>query len=167
MFPDSGAIWFCVGIIKSIMSSHTPDLTKQPPRSIRVRLGGYVALPRMLDKCRAEIAGKNGEFHYNCPLDQVFFEFTGINSEALKKEVATGKGDWEILEWVNANAKPKRTCAEIEAWSAWHERRAPNNPDAREYFSAEHKRLAPNRTDFVTWFDYLDIDDHASYGGKV
>ena len=149
------------------MSSHTPDLTKRPPRSIRVRLGGYVALPRMLDKCRAELAGTNGEYHYNCPLDQVFFEFTGIDSGALKQEVATGKGDGEILDWITANAKLKRTCAEIEAWSAWHERRAPNNPEGREYFNDEHKRVAPNRTDFVTWFDYLDIDDHASYGGKV
>jgi hypothetical protein len=40
------------------MSLHTPDLTKQPPRSARVRLGGYVILPRMLDKGRATIAGK-------------------------------------------------------------------------------------------------------------
>ncbi len=35
------------------MSLHTPDLTKFPPRSPRVRLGGYVILPRMLDKGRA------------------------------------------------------------------------------------------------------------------
>ena len=149
------------------MSSHTPDLTKQPPRSPRVRLGGYVCLPRMLDKCRAEIASKNGEYHYNCPLDQVFFGFTGIDAEALKKEVATGKGDGEILEWIAANAKFKRTETEIEAWSAWHERRAPNNPDGREYFNSEHLRVAPKRTDFVTWFDYLDVDDHVSYGGKA
>lgn len=121
----------------------------------------------MLDKCRAELAGTNGDYHYNCPLDQVFFEFTGIDSEALKQEVATDKGDGEILEWVKANAKFKRTDAEIEAWSAWHERRAPNNSDGREYFNDEHKRVAPNRTDFVTWFDYLDIDDHATFGGKV
>ena len=40
------------------MSLHTPDLTKQPPRSPRVRLGGYVVLPRMLDKGRATLAGK-------------------------------------------------------------------------------------------------------------
>ena len=52
------------------MSLHTPDLTKQPPRSPRVRLGGYVILPRMLDKGRATIAGKNGEYHYACPLDK-------------------------------------------------------------------------------------------------
>ena len=55
------------------MSLHTPDLTKQPPRSPRVRLGGYVILPRMLDKGRATLAGKHGEYHYACPLDQGFW----------------------------------------------------------------------------------------------
>src|SRR6202044_3130060 len=46
------------------MSLHTPDLTKFPPRSGRVRLGGYVILPRCLDKGRATLAGKNGEYHF-------------------------------------------------------------------------------------------------------
>ncbi|HEX3890645.1 MAG TPA: DUF5069 domain-containing protein, partial [Verrucomicrobiae bacterium] len=69
------------------MSLHTPDLTKFPPRSPRVRLGGYVILPRCLDKGRATLAGKNGEYHYACPLDQRFLEFAGINPEVFKKEL--------------------------------------------------------------------------------
>ncbi|MGA1124412.1 MAG: DUF5069 domain-containing protein, partial [Chthoniobacterales bacterium] len=54
------------------------DLTKRPPRSTRARLGGYVLLPRIIDKCRAVLAGTNGEFNYACPLDMEFFEFTSI-----------------------------------------------------------------------------------------
>ena len=92
-----------------IMSLHTPDLTKHPPRSPRARLGGYVILPRMLDKGRATLAGKNGEYHYACPLDQRFLEFAGIDPEALKMEL--GKGDGEILEWVQKNAKHKHNDA--------------------------------------------------------
>ncbi len=48
------------------MSTNTypPDLTQRPPRSPRVRLGGYVILPRMLDKGRAALAGKLGEYHF-------------------------------------------------------------------------------------------------------
>ncbi len=38
--------------------NNAPDLTQRPPRSPRVRLGGYVILPRMLDKGRATINGK-------------------------------------------------------------------------------------------------------------
>src|SRR6185437_2964173 len=86
-----------------------PDLTKRPPRSPRQRLGGYALLPRMLDKGRAEIAGKSGEYHYNCPLDQRFVQFVGIDPAALREQLAAGKGDGEILAWINETAQHKRT----------------------------------------------------------
>ena len=41
-----------------------PDLSRHPPRSVRVRLGGFAHLPRLLDKARAESVGKNGPYHY-------------------------------------------------------------------------------------------------------
>ncbi len=144
-----------------------PDLTKQPPRSPRVRLGGYVLLPRMLDKGRALLSGKNGEYSYACPLDQRFLEYTGVDADALKQELAAGKGDGEILDWINSHAKIKHTQSEIEAWSVWQERRAPDNHESREYFNKLHKQAAPKRTDIVSWFDLLDADDFGSFGGKV
>jgi hypothetical protein len=145
----------------------TPDLTKQPPRSPRVRLGGYVILARCLDKGRATIAGKNGEYHFNCPLDQRFFNFVGIKAAALKKQLAAGKGDGEILAWIEANAKPKRAEAEVAAWSAFAEARVPADPESREYFNGLHQKFAPKREDITTWFDLLDVDDFVSFGGKA
>jgi len=147
------------------MSLHTPDLTKFPPRSPRVRLGGYVILPRMLDKGRATLAGKHGEYHYACPLDMAFLDFVGIDPEALKKEL--GKSDSEILEWINSHAKNKRTNSEIIAWTHWQENRAPDNVEGREFFNGIHKAVAPQREDIITWFDLLDMDDFASFGGKA
>jgi Domain of unknown function (DUF5069) len=67
------------------------DLTKRPPRSPRLRLGGYTLLPRMLDKGRAEIAGTNVEYHFNGPLDQRILDFIGIDANALREQLATGK----------------------------------------------------------------------------
>ena len=147
------------------MPLHTPDLTQFPPRSARVRLGGYVILPRCLDKGRATLNGKNGDYHYACPLDQQFLEFAGIDPEALKKELT--KSDTEVLAWITAHARNKRTASEIAAWSAHQEQRAPNNPDGREYFNSLHKTVAPGREDIATWFDVLDADDFASFGGKA
>jgi hypothetical protein len=149
------------------MSLFQPDLTKHPPRSPRVRLGGFVILPRMLDKGRALIAGRNGEYNYACPLDQQFLEFAGIDPDALKAQLASGKTDGEILEWVRANARHRRAPAEIEAWSAWQERRAPDNPKSRAFFNEIHEKIAPHRTDIVTWFDLLDLDDYVSFGGRA
>jgi hypothetical protein len=146
---------------------NAPDLTRQPPRSPRVRLGGLATLPRMLDKGRATIAGKNGEYHYACSMDQRLLGFLGLNPEALKKQLATGKGDGEILEWILENAKKKRTDAEIAAWSAQADQRAPADTEGREFFQCVHARIAPQRQDIATWFDLLDLDDYVSFGGKA
>ena len=149
------------------MSNNTPDLTKQPPRSPRVRLGGYAILPRVLDKCRAVIAGKQGEYKYACPLDQRFLEFAGIDAAALKKQVATGAGDGEILAWVNKHSKTKPSAPDIIAWSAWQEQRGPSDPDSRDYFNNLHRQAGPKREDIATWFELLDVDDYVSFGGKA
>lgn len=148
------------------MPLNSPDLNQFPPRSPRVRLGGYAILPRCLDKGRATIAGKNGEYHFACPLDQRFLEFVGIDPEALKKELAAGKSDSEILEWVEKNARFHRSQVEIAAWSAWVEQRAPGDPETRDYFNDVCKKVAPNREDIFSFFDMLDLDDYASFGGK-
>lgn len=144
------------------------NLTQRPPRSPRVRLGGYVLLPRMLDKCRAELAGTSGEYHYNCPLDQRFFRFTGIDAEQLKAEVARGLGDAEILAWVDANAPVKHSDYEIAQWSAYREAAVPADNESRTYVSDGITRAGgAAREDIGTWFEFLDFDDHVSFGGKA
>jgi hypothetical protein len=141
------------------------DLTQRPPRSPRVRLGGYVILPRMLDKGRATVAGSNGEYHYACPVDQRFLQYAGIDADALKQQLSAGKGDVEILEWIQANAKPQRAEPEIVAWSSWQEQRCPGDPESREFFNELHVKTASKREDVATWFDLLDLDDYVSFGG--
>jgi|ERR1051325_2231119 hypothetical protein len=145
---------------------NAPDLTQRPPRSPRVRLGGYVILPRILDKGRALLAGKEGEYCYDCPSDQRFLGFVGISADALKKQLAAGKGDGEILEWIQKTAKFKRSESEIACWSDHCERRAPADTESREFFNGLHSKVAPKREDLVTWFDLLDVDDHVTFGGQ-
>lgn len=142
------------------------DLTKQPPRSPRVRLGGYVILPRMLDKGRATLGGKNGEYNYACPLDQRFLEFTGIDAEALRQQLAAGKGDSEILEWIQANSTTKPRPVDIIAWSTMQERRVPTDPESRAFFNELHSKIAQHREDIATWFELLDLDDYVGFGGQ-
>ena len=143
------------------------NLTQRPPRSARVRLGGYVILPRLLDKCRAELDGNNGEYHYNCPLDQRFFNFTGTDAEALKAEVAKGLGDGALLEWINQNATRPREDWEIAQWSTVRETAAPADNESRDFVNELAAGAGgAGREDIATWFDVLDLDDHASHGGK-
>ena len=150
----------------NFMNLNAPDLTKRPPRSPRARLGGFAMLPRMLDKGRAALANSVGEFHYNCPLDQHFLNFVGVNADDLKEQLASGKGDGEILEWIKIHATRRPSVTEIAAWSVYQEQRAPSDPDSRQHFNDLHAKTAPQRDDISTWFDLLDVDDHVTFGGK-
>src|SRR4026207_2414605 len=121
------------------------DLTQRPPRSFHVRLGGLVILPRMLDKGRATLARKNGEYKYNSGTDQHLVRFLGFDPKALLKELAKGKGDGEILGWVQAHSKIQRAPWEIEAWSAYMERRGPDS-DGETLSGVAGQVEAPSKT---------------------
>jgi hypothetical protein len=148
-------------------TASAPNLAQRPPRSPRVRLGGYALLARICDKGRADIAGTAGEYKYNNPMDHHFFRFTGLTAEALKAELATGKGDAEILAWVQENAPNKRAPWEIQHWTNWLDERGPGgDTETLEFFTKRVGDIHKEREDVSTWFDYLDLDDHVTFGGK-
>jgi hypothetical protein len=138
------------------------DLTREPPRSPRVRLGGYALMARMIDKGRATIAGTNGEYHFNCPVDNMLFGFKEVSGDDVRQLLASGASDDEVLAWFNSHGRPK-TDAEIKAWSAGAEASNPSDdPEKREWFVGECNRLNldPKRT---TLFTYLETDDRESF----
>jgi len=147
----------------------SPDLTQHPPRSPRQRLGGFVLLPRIIDKGRAALAGKLGEYHFaGKGMDRHFFNFVGLDHESFKKELAKGLGDGELLAWVQANAKHQRQSWEIAAWSEFHLRRGPDSDfETLTEFAEEVKKFNPLREDVNTWFDLMDLDDYCTFGGKA
>jgi hypothetical protein len=141
-----------------------PDLTQHPPRSPRVQLGGYVHLPRLLDKARATLARKQGEYHYDCALDQHFFVFTGIKAKALLAELKKGRSDSQMLAWVRKHTK--RHASEIAGWCTWMRGHAPGGSMGHEWIAGLVKKNAAGRDDVYGFFDLLDMDDYASFGGK-
>ena len=144
------------------------DLAQRPPRSFRVRLGNYVVLARMLDKGRATLAKKNGEYVYNSPTDQRLVQFLGFDPAALLKKLAAGKSDGEMLEWVQAHSKTPRAPWEIEAWSAFMEKRGPDSDaETLAFFAESLGRLSKTREDIKTWFEFGELDDYVSFGGKA
>ena len=144
-----------------------PDLTQRPPRSPRCRLGGYVILPRLLDKGRATIIGKNGDFKYSAPFDQHIINFLGFDPAALLEQLAAGKGDGEILAWISAHAQDQPTPWEIEQWSEYMIRRTPDSdPDTLRFFLRRVRSFSKTREDIKTWMDLLDLDDLVTFGGK-
>ena len=83
------------------------DLTKQAPHSPRARLAGFAIASRAVDKCRASLAGTLGEYHYDCPLDNMLFSFKGITGEQFKTAVQASTNYEEVGAWLQANGTAK------------------------------------------------------------
>ncbi len=141
------------------------DLTQQAPHSPRERLAGFAIALRTLDKCRASLTGKLGDYHYDCPLDKMLFGFKGITGDQFKTAVQSSKNYEEVGAWLLANGTQK-TPAEIKAWSDEMEAGSPmKNPEKRAYFIEQCSKLMINPQTNTT-FDWLEADDRASFSQK-
>lgn len=141
---------------------NTKDLTKEAPRSPYEHLAGYAILPRTIDKCRAVIAHTEGEYHFNCPVDQMLFVFKGIDAEEFKSFVFAGHSDEEIAEWFDENGIVKNP-EEITEWTtSFKSDYSYTTNDKSEWFKGECVRLGLD-PESTTLFDMLEEDDKVSF----
>jgi hypothetical protein len=115
-----------------------PDLTKGFPASPHAMVAGYVIAKRALDKCRAELAGTVGEYHFDCPLDNIFLGFAGLKGSDLRDFVATGADDEAVAKWIEEHAT-KRPRIEIIKWNnEWRYKRISETPDKLQEFMEDY-----------------------------
>ena len=142
------------------------DLTQQAPHSPRERLAGFVIAKRTIDKCRASVAETLGEYHYDCPLDNMLFTFKGINGAQFKAAVQNSENYEDVGTWLLANGTPK-TPAEIKAWSNQMEAASlMKDPEKRAHFIEGCAKLGLN-PEKATLFDLLEADDRATFSQKA
>jgi hypothetical protein len=135
------------------------NLNSHAPRSPRAILAGYCVVARTLDKCRAVINGSEGEYHYDCPLDRMFFDFTGIDSGEFKAFVAESKTDDEVAEFIREKAI-KRDRIEVIKWN--HDllyKRIPDMPDELQEFLWGYIQEFCKGKPVYHWFDVYDIEE--------
>ena len=138
------------------------NLTKESPRSPRYRLSNYALMARMIDKGRADLQGNVGEYHFACPLDQMLFEFKGVNADEVKKLLASGAADEQVVTWFDSHGTA-RTAEEIKTWSNGVLGYRPyDDPEKKEWFSGECAKLGL-KPESSTLVDYLEADDAASF----
>jgi hypothetical protein len=138
------------------------DLTKEAPRSPKTVLGGYVILGRPLDKCRALFRDQIGDYHFDCPVDNMLFGWKGIKGDDFKTEVAKGASDQEMIEWLDTHGTPK-TDEEKRAWREEMLRvNLHDDPEKGEWYDEQLKALDLNPAT-TPLFDWLEKDDKVSY----
>ena len=138
-----------------------PDLRKGPPRSPHDKLGGYVIAARCLDKCRALLAGMNGEYNFHpCGLAGFLWEFTGITPDAFKDFVATGASDEEVGNWVRSSSKMKDRLAVIRWNNQMKCRLISELPDGHQEFYEEYvPKFCPQPNKVRFFFDVYDAEE--------
>jgi len=142
------------------------DLRKEAPRSPRIRVGGYAILGRTIDKCRALVAGNIGEYHFDCPLDNMLFGFKVVEGDDFKAQIEQGASDQEMVEWLNQSGE-KKTPAQIMRWSEKMEASSLyDNLEKWDFFVEECNKLGldPSKT---TTFDWLEVDDRVFHAQEA
>ena len=142
------------------MTLKATDLSKEYPRSPRDMLAGYVLAARMLDKCRAVIAGSAGEYHFNCPLDRFLLDFTGIDAELFRSFVATGANDDEVAAWIGEHAT-SRPRTEVIRWNnRMRDMRLSDMPDQiQEFLEGYILECLPRGSVVYHFLDVFDIEE--------
>jgi len=136
------------------------DLTTDFPRSPREVLGGYVFAARVLDKCRAVLAGTAGEYHFDCPLDNFFFGFAEIKADAFKAMVEAGATDAEMGDWIAKNAKVRERVEVIRWNNEWRGKRMSELPDGLQEFMEDYiPECLPRHRPVGFFFDIYDIEE--------
>jgi hypothetical protein len=144
------------------MSIQAKDLTKQAPTSPRHRTGGYVILSRMTDKARADIAGKIGDYHTDCPLDHFLLDWKGVKYADVRKALEAGATDEAIATVLDSHGM-KKTPADVKAWSDNMDKATMHgHPEKGAYFDGECVRLGLDPAK-ASVFDWLEADDRASF----
>jgi hypothetical protein len=134
------------------------DLRSSFPRSMREQLAGYVHLPRMIDKCRAVLAGTEGEYIYPCPLDLLLLDFAGITAEQFTAAVKSTPTDDGMAHWFRRNARPHSTDERLN-WNETLLAHGPSTSEQQASFNKLRDAVDSSRTDVTSWAHLQDLEE--------
>jgi hypothetical protein len=122
------------------------------------KMEGYVHLARMIDKCRAVLAGAEGDYIYPCPMDERLMEFAGITADQFTAAVKPNPSDEAVAQWFTRTAKA-HLPAELEAWNRMMLTRGPSTPGKQDYFNKLRDAVDLARTNITSWADLQDLEE--------
>jgi hypothetical protein len=133
------------------------DLTREYPRSPREQLDGMMLLPRAVDKARAQLEGKIGEYkYYGCRLNLRLFNTLGVTEDEFLDAVRRSPDDDSLLEWIREYVRPERD--KVEKMNQWVLHNEPTDQDRQE-FCDELERVDPGNDSVNTWTELIDLEE--------
>ena len=130
------------------------------PRSPYERLGGYVHLPRLIDKARLHRRGLLDGYNYKTVgFDKHLLAFLEIDPDAFEKAANVLDDDAAILEWIR-QCGARHTPEEIEQWNQAMISRHPDTAVKKARFLYFLKESGgEGRKDIRTYFDLIEFDE--------
>ena len=139
------------------------DLTKAAPRSPYAKTNHIVFVPRTIDKIRADIAGRLGEYHWRVGSSARVLDFLGVDADELLHEVDEQGKDEAVWRWVQEHGKAH---SKVEI-ARFNESMIESRPETEEQRS-RHRNFVANAgvtedleavAEEMTVFERLELDD--------
>jgi len=130
------------------------------PRSPYEKLGGYVHLPRLIDKAKLHRNGLlNGYNYKTVGFDKHLLAFLKIDGEVFEEAVNRLEDDEAILNWLQVNGK-KHSDETIQQWNEAMISRHPDTAAKKARFTHFLKEAGGGgRKDIRTYFDLIEFDE--------
>jgi type IV secretory pathway TrbF-like protein len=137
-----------------------PSIRKPHPRSPYEKLGGYVHLPRLIDKARLHRQRLlNGYNYKTVGFDKHLLAFLKLNGDAFEEAANRLTSDDEMLKWVEQHAS-KHSSQEIEEWNQAMIARHPDTAEkSARFLHFLEEAGGKDRTDIRTYFDLIEFDE--------
>ena len=130
------------------------------PRSPYERLGGYVHLPRLIDKARLHRKGLLKGYNYKTVgFDKHLLAFLKLNPDAFEEAAHGLEEDDAVLDWIRANGE-QHSDEEIEEWNQAMISRQPDSAVKKARFLHFLREAGGDgREDIRTYFDLIEFDE--------
>ncbi|MEP6685202.1 MAG: DUF5069 domain-containing protein [Verrucomicrobiota bacterium] len=135
-------------------------MQKLLPRSPYAKLGGYVHLPRLIDKAKLHRKGLLDGYNYKTTgFDKHLLAFLKVNPDAFEEAANRLEDDQAILEWLKEHGV-KHSEDAIEQWNQAMILRHPDTAVKKARFLHFLKEAGgQSRKDIRTYFDLIEFDE--------
>jgi hypothetical protein len=139
------------------------------PRSPYATLGGYIHLPRLIDKARLYRQGLLHGYNYKTlGFDKHLLSFLGIDADEFEKVANHLDTDEAVLDWIRSHGV-KHTESEIAVWNQKQIEKRPDNPEKLARFRRILQEVGGSAESGVeTYFDLIEFEERKDefYIGK-